>query len=151
MTINPVGHDSETIINMTVMIITGQGIITGIIIITGITKEEITEMIIKEIITEMIVKTTEDKYVAAVKAVKDLTVATTGNKLIINAVITTIELDTTTTKITITITTIITTEVKTMIDKIEDIMGEMKGKSSQIKIKIETIGGSTETEETEIP
>lgn len=150
MTINPVGHDSETIINMTVMIITGQGIITGIIIITGITKEEIREMIIKEIITEMIVKTTEDKYVAAVKAVKDLTVATTGNKLIINAVITTIELDTTT-KITITITTIITTEVKTMIDKIEDIMGEMKGKSSQIKIKIETIGGSTETEETEIP
>merc|ERR1719183_1234958 len=98
-------------------------------------------MIIKEIITEMIVKTTEDKYVAAVKAVKDLTVATTGNKLIINVVITTIELDTTTPKITITITTTITTEVKTMIDKIEDIMGEMKGKSSQIKIKIEDIMG----------
>jgi len=107
-------------------------------------------MIIKEIITEMIVKTTEDKYVAAVKAVKDLTVATTGNKLIINVVITTIELDTTT-KITMTIITIITTEVKTMIDKIEDIMGEMKGKSTQIIIKIETIGGSAEKEETEIP
>lgn len=107
-------------------------------------------MIIKEIITEIMIKTTEDKYVAAVKAVKDPTVATTGNKLIINVVITTIELDTTT-KITITISTIITTEVKTMIDKIEDIMGEMKGKSIQIKIKIETIGGSAETEETGIP